>query len=126
MVNLTVFGGAGDFKDGELGGVQILLDDPGRAKFFLDYGQPPDRTNAFYSFPYRSRQFEMANLAEGLGLYASIDGLFRHDLERARGRKVRELPLDGILLTHAHYDHAAGFSLIRHDMPIFMHPIFFY
>ena len=120
MTKLTFFGGAGSYEQGELGGVQILFDDK-KGKFFLDYGQPPDRTNLIYSFPYRAKQFEMIDIAESFELYASIPGLFRHDLERARGNKIRELPLDGILLTHAHYDHAGGFSLIRHDMPIFMH-----
>ncbi|MCK4588869.1 MAG: MBL fold metallo-hydrolase [Nanoarchaeota archaeon] len=123
MTELTFFGGAGDYEQGELGGVQLLFDDK-KGKFFFEYGQRPDRTNMFYSFPYRAKQFEMIDIAEGLDLFASIPGLFRHDLEYAtRGNKVRELPLDGILLSHAHYDHAGGFSLVRYDMPIFMHPL---
>lgn len=122
MTELTFFGGAGSYEQGELGGVQLLLNDK-KGKFFFEYGQRPDKTNTFYSFPYRAKQFEMIDIAEGLDLFASIPGLFRHDLEYAsRGNKVRELPLDGILLSHAHYDHAGGFSLVRYDMPIFMHP----
>ncbi len=122
-VEVTFYGGAGTIDLGELGGIQLLINDLiKKSKFMFDYGQPPDRTNTFYSFPYRMKQFEMAELAERLGLYYSMPNLFRHDLENARKRKTRELPLDGILLSHAHYDHAGGFSLIRHDMPIFMHP----
>lgn len=123
-VELTFFGGAGTLEHGELGGIQLLIHDlQKQTKFFLDYGQPPDRTNAYYSFPYRIKQFELAGIAEELGLYASIPSLFRFDLENARGNRNGPLPADGILLTHAHYDHAGGFSLIRHDMPIFMHPL---
>jgi ribonuclease J len=120
MTELTFFGAAGTEERGELGGVQLLIKD-NETKFLFDYGQRPDLTNSFYSFPSKPRPFEMLSIAEQLEFYAPIQGLFRHDLEYIRGNKPAELPLDGIIVSHAHYDHAGGLSLVRHDMPVYMH-----
>ena len=86
---ITFFGSAGTIDKGELGGVQLLIDDLGKkTKFLYDYGQPPDRTNAYYTFPNKAKQFEAADIAEELGLYASLPGLFRLDLEYNRENKI--------------------------------------
>ncbi len=122
-MELTFFGGAGDNELGELGGVQVLFHDPERqTKFLFECGQRPDHTSEFYGFPYRPKGFDALALSEFLQLYPPLEGLYRSDYETFRRRENGELPLAGILVSHAHYDHIGGLTLVRHDLPVFMHP----
>lgn len=120
---LLFHGGAIDEDYSELGGVQIEINIPGLAHFFLDYGQRPDHYGKYFNFPNSPKKFDYLNISELLELYASVPGIFRHDYENHRsGKTPKELPIDGIVLTHAHFDHMGGINLIRHDMPIYTHP----
>ena len=122
VVEVNFFGGAGDYEHGELGGVQGLFHDQKRkTRFLLDCGQRPDHTNQYYGFPYKPKAFQMLALSEFLEFYPNLDNLYRHDYEVHRGKKTGALPLEGILVTHPHYDHVGGLTFIRHDMPVFMH-----
>lgn len=123
-MELTFFGGAGDNEQGELGGVQVLFQDTEELTgLMLECGQRPDHTNEYYGFPYRPKGFQALALSEFLQLYPSLEGFYRHDYEALRGRKPGRLPFEGILVTHAHFDHVGGLTLVRHDLPVYMHPV---
>jgi len=123
-VEVTFFGGVGDYKNGELGGVQGLFNDPEKkTKFLLECGQRPDHTNQYYGFPYRPKSFNFLGLSDFLELFPGLSEIYREDYERHRGRTLGPLPLEGILITHPHYDHAGGLSLVRDDMPVHMSQI---
>ncbi len=113
MVNLTFFGGVN-----EIGGNKILLDDHG-TKIFLDFGM---------SFSRRGRYFEEflnPRTANGIGdflemgLLPDIAGIYRTDLLSHLGRKPEEPMVSGVILSHAHADHANYISFLHKDIPVY-------
>jgi len=124
MVWINAHGGVEDEIKGELGGVQIELDDKKKnAHFLVDYGEPPDRKAKYYSFPSKMKQFEMAQMAQELGVYFYTKGLFRQDLEQLLGHQIGSPPIGEVLFTHGHFDHVGGIPFLRPDMLHFMHPL---
>lgn len=123
VLDILAYGGAGDYENGELGGVQILLNDLDLdTKIMFEFGQRPDHTNQYYTFPYSPKSFQALQIAEDLQLFSDFPDLFREDYELHRGRKSGPVPIAGIDVTHAHFDHIGGAKLLRPDMPMFMTP----
>lgn len=113
MVSLTFYGGVN-----EIGGNKILLDDHG-TKIFLDFGM---------SFSRRGRYFEEflnPRTANGIGdflemgLLPDIRGIYRTDLLKHLGRKSEEPVVSGVVLSHAHADHANYISFLHKDIPVY-------
>ena len=113
MVNLRFYGGIK-----EIGGNKILLEDSG-TKIFLDFGM---------SFRKRGKYFEeflTPRSANGIGdfltmgLIPDIQGVYREDLLAHFGKKPEETDIQGVLLTHAHADHANYISFLHKDIPIY-------
>ncbi|HVQ00115.1 MAG TPA: MBL fold metallo-hydrolase [Candidatus Thermoplasmatota archaeon] len=113
MVNLTFYGGVK-----EIGGNKILLEDHD-TKIFLDFGM---------SFIRRGRYFEEflnPRTANGIGdflemgLLPDIRGVYRTDLLEQQGRKAEEPVISGVVLSHAHADHANYISFLHKDIPIY-------
>jgi mRNA degradation ribonuclease J1/J2 len=121
MTSLKFFGGVNDYEHGELGGVQLLIQDA-KGIILLDIGQRPDHSNRYYSFPYRPKTYNFLSTLETLQLYPNLPGLFRYDYEAHRNQSILPQPIDGILITHPHYDHVGGLTLVRADLPVYMHP----
>lgn len=55
-----------------------------------------------------------------MGLLPDISGLYRDDLMKQAGRKPEKPEIDGILLSHAHSDHADYISFLHEDIPLYM------
>jgi len=113
MVELTFYGGVK-----EIGGNKILLQDHD-TKIFLDFGM---------SFSRRARYFEEflnPRTANGIGdflemgLLPDIPGIYRSDLLEHHGRSAVEPQISGVLLSHAHADHANYISFLHKDIPIY-------
>ena len=113
MVNLTFYGGVK-----EIGGNKILLEDHD-TKIFLDFGM---------SFKRRAKYFEEflnPRTANGIGdflemgLIPDIPGIYRTDLLEHHGRKTEEPDVSGVLLSHAHADHANYISFLHKDIPVY-------
>ena len=114
MTSLTFYGGVN-----EIGGNKILLEDKD-TKAFLDFGK---------SFSRRARFFEEylnPRTANGIvdfltmGLVPDIPGVYRDDLMTMAGRKPQTPEIDGVILSHAHADHADYISFLHEDIPIHM------
>jgi ribonuclease J len=113
MVQLTFYGGVK-----EIGGNKILLEDQDTA-IFLDFGM---------SFSRRAKYFEeflSPRTANGIGdflemgLLPDIPGIYRTDLLEHQGRKAVEPFVSGVVLSHAHADHANYISFLHKDIPIY-------
>jgi ribonuclease J len=113
MVTLTFYGGVN-----EIGGNKILLDDHG-TKIFLDFGMSFGRRQEFFE------EFVSPRTANGIGdflamgLIPDIPGIYRSDLLEHMGRKAEEPVVSGVLLSHAHADHANYISFLHKDIPVF-------
>ncbi len=112
MVSLTFYGGVK-----EIGGNKILLEDNG-TKIFLDFGMSFGKRAKFFE------EFLMPRTANGIGdflamgLIPDIKGVYREDLLKHLGRKPEEPEIDGVILSHAHADHANYISFLHRDIPI--------
>ncbi|GBD32134.1 Ribonuclease J 2 [bacterium HR33] len=129
MLRVTVYGGvAGEGKEGEIGGNQILVEWEERA-YLLDFGT---------RFAIASKYFEefltprtVLGLKDFLhmGLIPPIEGIYREDLaahdpelwQRYRKRPgYRRLEhLDGVLLSHAHVDHNGAIGFLKQEVPVY-------
>lgn len=113
MVTLTFYGGVN-----EIGGNKILLDDHG-TKIFLDFGMSFSRRGKYFE------EFLNPRTANGIGdflemrLLPDIPGIYRTDLLKHLGRKPEEPIISGVLLSHAHADHANYVSFLHKDIPVY-------
>lgn len=112
MASLTFYGGVA-----ELGGTKLLLDDRG-TRIMLDFGINFDRLSRYYTFPQAPKAFARLNTLLELGIYPKIDGIYRCDQTDDRSPTA----VDGILLSHAHIDHADGITYLRPDIPVYSDP----
>ena len=113
MTTLTFYGGVK-----EIGGNKILLEDNG-TRILLDFGMSFNRRNLYFE------EFLTPRTANGIGdflamnLIPDIPGIYREDLLTHIGRKPEEPQVQGVLLSHAHADHANYISFLHKDIPIY-------
>ena len=113
MIKLSFYGGVK-----EIGGNKILLED-GSTKIFLDFGMSFNKRGRFFE------EFLTPRTANGIGdfltmgLIPDIKGVYREDLLTHYGREAEEPEVAGVLLSHAHADHANYISFLHRDIPIY-------
>ena len=113
LVSLKFYGGIE-----EIGGNKILLEDRG-TKIFLDFGMSFNRRGKFFE------EFLRPRTANGLGdfletkLIPDISGIYREDLLEHLGRRAEDPIVQGVVLSHAHADHANYISFLNADIPIY-------
>lgn len=113
MVKLTFYGGVN-----EIGGNKILLEDGG-TKIFLDFGMSFNQAGKFFSEFLQPRKCGCMRDFFEFGLLPDLKGLYRMDYLKHMGRKPEDTEFQGVLLTHAHADHASYIHHLRVDIPIF-------
>ncbi|MGI0014004.1 MAG: MBL fold metallo-hydrolase [Nitrososphaera sp.] len=111
---ITFYGGVH-----EIGGNKFLVEDRG-TKVFLDFGMQMGKVNDYFSEFLNPRGLNgMGDLFE-FGLLPKIKGLYRQDYAKHMGFDGNEVTaFDGVILTHAHVDHAAYIHYLRPDIPIY-------
>ncbi len=113
MVNVTFYGGVN-----EIGGNKILLDDHG-TKIFLDFGMSFKRRGQYFEEFLNPRTANGIGDFLEMGLIPDISGIYRSDLLEHHGRKSEEPSVSGVVLSHAHADHANYISFLHKDIPIY-------
>lgn len=104
----------------EIGGNKFLLEDKD-TRAFLDFGMQMGKANQYYAEYMQPRELNgMGDLLE-FGLLPPLRGLYRQDFARHSnyGDEGEETAFDGVLLTHAHLDHAAYVHYLRPDIPVY-------
>jgi ribonuclease J len=113
VVKLTFYGGVD-----EIGGNKILLEDRD-TKIFLDFGMSFSRREKYFE------EFLTPRSANGIGDFLSMNlipdvpGIYREDLLKHLGRKPEKPTVQGVVLSHAHADHANYISFLNKDIPIY-------
>ncbi|HZD13474.1 MAG TPA: hypothetical protein VE177_08160, partial [Candidatus Binatus sp.] len=102
-VRITFYGGVG-----EIGGNKIVVED-GDTRVFLDFGMSLQDRGRFFSEPFLSPR-DQHGLIE-LGVLPRVDGLYRDDETNQAA--------EGVMLSHAHIDHAAYISLLNRKIPVY-------
>lgn len=113
MPKLTFYGGVK-----EVGGNKILLEDGG-TRIFLDFGMGFSRRARFFEEFLRPRTANGIGDFLAMGLIPDLKGAYREDLLTHLGRKAEAPEIDGVVLSHAHADHANYISFIHKDIPIY-------
>jgi len=115
LTSLTFYGGVN-----EIGGNKFLVEDKG-TRVFLDFGMQMGKVNEYYGDLLQPRTLNgMGDLFE-FGLLPKLEGIYRRDFSKHMGfgDHNKETKCDGILLTHAHVDHAAYIHYLRPEIPIY-------
>lgn len=107
MTRLIFYGGAG-----EVGGNKIYLEDQS-TRIFLDFGKSFSQRSHFFDDPFLVPR-ELEDLLE-LGLIDPLDEVYK-----IRALHGNTRPVDGILLSHVHADHADHISLIHPVIPVYL------
>lgn len=111
---ITFYGGVH-----EIGGNKFLVEDKG-TKVFLDFGMQMGKVNDYFSEFLNPRGLNgMGDLFE-FDLLPKIKGLYRQDYAKHMGFDGNEeTAFDGVILTHAHVDHAAYIHYLRPEIPVY-------
>lgn len=114
MTSLTFYGGVN-----EIGGNKILLEDKD-TRVFLDFGKSFGRRAKYFEEYLNPRTSNGIVDFLTMGLVPDIGGIYRDDLLEMAGRKPEEPQIDGVILSHAHADHADYISFLHQDIPVYM------
>lgn len=114
MTSLTFYGGVN-----EIGGNKILLEDKD-TKIFLDFGMSFGKNAKYFQGYLQPRSSTGIIDYLEMGLIPNIKGIYRDDLLKNAGRKKEKPIVDGVLLSHAHADHASYISFLNKEIPIYM------
>ncbi|MFH1486337.1 MAG: MBL fold metallo-hydrolase RNA specificity domain-containing protein [Chloroflexota bacterium] len=121
MLSLTFYGGVR-----QIGGNKILLEDAD-TRLFLDFGLPyGDRGKYFEEYLNPRGSAGLLDFLH-MGLLPPLKGAYRRDLETSNDfwksfeshPLLRQLSVDGVLLSHAHLDHSGYISFLHGDIPVY-------
>ncbi len=116
MTKLTFYGGVG-----EIGGNKILLEDQD-TRVLLDFGMSFGQNGRYFSEFHQPRKCNGLGDFYATGLLPQLEGVYRLDYLEYDGCGYEERGVDGLLLSHAHADHAQYIHFLRCDIPLYMTP----
>ena len=114
MTSLTFYGGVN-----EIGGNKILLEDKD-TKIFLDFGKSFGKRSQFFEEYINPRTANGIVDFQTMDLIPDIKGVYRDDLMNMAHKELVEPNIDGVLLSHAHADHADYISFLHEKIPLYM------
>ena len=118
MASITVYDGATS-----IGGNKIFVQENNRG-VFLDFGKNFGAYGTFYEEFLKNRDTRGINDQISLGLIPKLN-IYRPDLipHDVSTKSWPSLPVEAVLLSHAHMDHCGNISLLRKDIPILSSPV---
>ena len=115
METLEFYGGVN-----EIGGNKIKLN-MDSTSLLLDFGMSFSQTGKYFGGFVKPRNGNGLDDYFELGLLPKIEGIYRKDYLRHKDKQAYEKrAVDGLLLSHAHADHAEYIRFLRKDIPIYM------
>lgn len=104
----------------EIGGNKIKVN-ADSTSLMLDFGMSFSKNGMYFDNFVNPRKSNGIGDYIELGLIPKIQGIYREDYLRHMGMNFEEKPaIDGLLLSHAHADHADYMTLLRNDIPFYM------
>ena len=113
MTILTFYGAVN-----EIGGNKILLEDKD-TKLFLDFGMSFGTANKYFSEFLQPRKCSGLGDFIEFGFIPDLQGVYRSDFIKHMGRPKEDLDVQGLLVSHAHADHASYINHLHEDLPIY-------
>ena len=110
---MTFFGGVG-----EIGGNKILLHDRD-TRVFLDFGLSFAKEGRYFGGYLCPRSVNGAGDYLEFGLLPSLKGLYSEDAVKNTKIDYTAPEIDGIVLSHAHFDHAGHLPFVDEKIPVF-------
>jgi len=114
MTSLTFYGGVG-----EVGGNKIMVEDKG-TKIMLDFGIAFNTGEDYWINWLQPRSAKPLKDRFEFGMLPKIKGLYRKDLLEGTGLKYVKPQIDGVFITHAHFDHVGYLEFIDPEIPVFL------
>ncbi len=116
MVSLTFFGGID-----EIGGNKILIEDK-KTRIFLDFGQSFSLLDEYFvpeAYLAPRGRFGLRDFF-AFGLVPKLKGLYNKGAIEKTDLEFAEAEFDGVIISHAHYDHVAHLEYLHKDIPIYL------
>ncbi len=111
--SVAFFGGVN-----EIGGNKILLQDRD-TRVFLDFGLSFAKEKKYFSGYLCPRPVNRAGDHLEFGLLPSLKGLYAENVVRNTKIKYTEPEIDGIVLSHAHFDHVGHLAFVDERIPVY-------
>lgn len=114
METLEFYGGVN-----EIGGNKIKLN-LDSTSLLLDFGMSFSKVGQYFTDFMNPRKGNGLGDYFEMGLLPDVPGIYREDYLKHNRREYGEKAVDGLLLSHAHADHADYIGFLRFDIPLYM------
>jgi len=114
MVSITFYGGVG-----EIGGNKIQITD-GDTKVFFDFGQSFSMGAEYYTGWLSPRRINGLGDYFEFNLLPKIPGIYSKEMLSGTNLPYVEPDLDGVFLSHPHFDHVSHIAFLDPEIPIYV------
>lgn len=116
MVSITAFGGID-----EIGGNKFLIEDK-HSKIFLDFGQSFTLLDEYFVPEAYLQPRERFGLRDyfAFDLIPKLKGLYSKEAIEKTDLEYAPPQYDGVIISHAHFDHIEHLKYLHPDIPIYM------